>query len=139
MPSMNRRATRCITMATGRPTSSTFQPSRFRFVYLGPFRIALSKQSFPLRREISVSLLPSRLRTGFLARERVIRCRLAQGDERKINTFSNMCFVFLSLHSPAPKWQEPPFYTSCLASESLLELGGFVSRSFFNFFFKSEF
>lgn len=44
MPFMSRRAMQCITMATGRPTSSTFLQSRFRFVYLGQFSAARSQQ-----------------------------------------------------------------------------------------------
>lgn len=55
MPYMSRRAMRCITMVTGRPTSSMFQQNRFRFVYLGQFNTALSQQSFQLSREINVS------------------------------------------------------------------------------------
>lgn len=55
MPFMNRRATRCITMVTGRPTSSTCPQSRFRLVYLGQFSVALSQLRFKLSREGRVS------------------------------------------------------------------------------------
>lgn len=49
----------CITMATDLPTSSTFQQNRFRFVYLGQFSVAPTKQSLQLSKEISGSPLPT--------------------------------------------------------------------------------
>lgn len=119
-PYMNRRATRCITMATGRPTLSMFQQSRFRFVYLGQFNIALSKQSFTLSREISVSLLPASLNIGFSEREQYTAILLRGVKGKLTHFFQHVYCVPLPL-SPHPQSGRDPHLT-CLVCHTLWQV-----------------